>query len=91
MKIPKTLKIGAHTYKISIVEFADGTNGDHSSQTNEIRLNKDDTHTQQVASLIHEILHGINATLSGTEVGHALLEAIAQQFAQVLLDNKMLK
>jgi signal recognition particle receptor subunit beta len=91
MKIPKTLKIGAHTYKVRVMEFTDDANGDQDSRTGEIRINKEDIATQQGASLIHEILHVCNATLSGSEMGHALLEAISQQIYQVLEDNKMLK
>ena len=92
MKIPSELKIGAHTYKVRMMEFSEEScYGDEGFDPQEIRINKKLSETQKVATLFHEILGICNATMHGNDTMHALIEAQAQQLTQVLIDNHLLK
>lgn len=74
-----------------VIEFTDGAYGDEDHSPQEIRINRDLSDTQKMASLIHEVMGVCNATMHGNDLMHALLEAQAQQLTQVLIDNDMLK
>lgn len=92
MKIPKTLKIGGHTFKIDLKSDLKGELGSCDSVKNIIEIDSNAVQSQQEATLIHEIFHAINTTLDGGHnFSHALLDSISEQFYQVLKDNKMLK
>lgn len=45
--------------------------------------------TIQHSTLLHEIFHAMAATLSESPLGHALLDALSEQFYQVLKDNAL--
>lgn len=85
MKLPKKLKIGAHTYTIEIKEL-DNNLGECDRLKNKISLDKRLPHTQLVATLFHEIFHALN-----NETDHEKVDGKAEQLTQVLLDNKLLK
>ncbi len=88
MTIPKYLKIGAHdiVIKIEQSDFEPEACGETDYRKNTIVIDGKLPETQQGATLIHEILHYINASMD-----HTLLESLSQQLYQVLHDNKMLK
>jgi len=90
MKIPKTLKIGGHTFQVEIKEL-DGVLGKTTWDKPKIQIDKDVPKTIQEATLIHEIFHCINTTIDGTHLGHALLDSLSEQFYQVLKDNHLLR
>ena len=85
MKIPKKLKIGAHTYKIQIVKDLDKC-GSTDRMKETISLADWLPKSQLEATLIHEILHAIN-----NEMDHERLDSLAEQLYQVFSDNKLLK
>ncbi len=91
MRIPKSLKIGGHTYSVSIVkpsEVSDDKSAcgatTYSRGVIELNANRMKSHIEQ--TLFHEVFHVLNS-----ELHHALLDSLAQQIYQVLSDNKMLK
>lgn len=89
MKIPNKLKIGGHLYAVVKVpknDLQSESVGCAATSSNKISISLDQTHDQQEATLIHEILHAINATID-----HTLLDSLAEQIYQVLKDNKMLR
>jgi hypothetical protein len=88
MKIPKKLKIGAHTYTVRELEgWQDGEAvGIEDPNKNQITLDSQLSNTRKEAKLFHEIFHVMNYGLD-----HALLDSLAEQLYQVLSDNKLLK
>lgn len=89
MKIPTILKIGGHKVKVSIEDLeAVECSGDWDSTKNLIRIHSEETKSQQEATLLHEIMHAMNANFTES-FGHAFLESFSQQLYQVLKDNKL--
>lgn len=89
MKIPKQLKIGGHlvTVFLDTTKFeTDDKCGHADANKNEIVIDSNLSQSQQESTLLHEILHFINAPLD-----HALLDSLAEQLYQVLKDNNLLK
>ena len=91
MIIPSKLKIGGHQVTIRLDQKLDGKNGESDFTKNEISICKSLPRSQQESTLIHEIFHFMNCTLSDTPLGHALHDSISEQLYQVLSDNNMLK
>lgn len=89
MKIPTHLKIGGHNIKVMLKELPEDIAGASDVHKNEIHINSRLPQSQREASLIHEIFHFLNWTFDSQPLGHALLDAFAEQFYQVLTDNKM--
>ena len=92
MKIPKTLKIGGHTVKVVLVERVDEHDSDGSwdVDTNTIEISNKLPQSQKEATLIHEILHTLNATWGESHMSHSMLAGTAEQLYQVLADNHLL-
>jgi hypothetical protein len=91
MKIPKTLKIGAHTFKVILekpdkLAPEDFTSGLIDDCLNEIVLDASRSRSKVEQALFHEILHALNS-----ELDHALLDSLAEQLYQVFHDNSLLK
>jgi Zn-dependent peptidase ImmA (M78 family) len=89
--IPKILKIGAHTYTIHVVTPPiltedDASQGANCPKRNIIEINSSLAPSHQVVTLLHEILHTLNS-----ELNHVVLDSLAEQLTQVLLDNDLLK
>lgn len=62
MKIPKTLKVGSHLYKIELVKHKDqerGTDnwGKSLMEEKKILIDREMCHSQIIETLIHEIMH----------------------------------
>lgn len=79
----KTLKIGAHKYKIRFVEGLDKL-GVTDRVKGEMIFEKKLLQSQFNATLMHEILHACN-----NEIDHALLDSLAEQLTQVFNDNDL--
>ncbi|HZS47240.1 MAG TPA: hypothetical protein VFC63_19355 [Blastocatellia bacterium] len=88
MNLPKQLKIGGHTYKVEIAEdsFKDAPCGHTDYNDGAIRINKQNTQSEQEQSLIHEAMHVMNKTLN-----HELLDSLSEQIYAFLKDNKLIK
>jgi hypothetical protein len=91
MIIPKTLKIGGHIITVELKE-TDEDSGYTEIGKNKIVLDKDMEQSQLEATLIHEIFHCLNTTFTDKNfLGHSVISSLAEQFYQVLKDNKLLK
>jgi hypothetical protein len=88
MKFPSRLRIGGHSIKVVVCELPEDTDGEFSTDTNIIKISKGLTASQKQATLLHEILHALNAYFD-EEPYHALLESLSQQLYQVLKNNKL--
>jgi hypothetical protein len=85
VNIPKVLKIGAHYVTVKVTPDVPNDNcGQYDIKKNEIQLNENQVQTQLEASLIHEILHAINITMSEQDI-----EFLSQALYQVIKDNKL--
>lgn len=91
MTIPTELKIGGHLVQVIVKEIPeDGFNGEWNAHKLTITIDKDLPESQAGATLLHEILHALNATLGGDKMSHIFLDGLAEQLYQVLSDNKLL-
>ena len=101
MKLPKTIKIGAHNYKIEFPhEFDDGsTSGQCNPSANLIRVADSDVNGPRsdsavLVTIVHEVLHAIdfatNRLVFLGEEGEDLADAFAEMIAQIIIDNKWL-
>ena len=90
MKIPKTVKIGAHTIKVEIKPL-DRDCGYYEHKKGLIVIDADMPQSLQESTFIHEVIHVMNSTISEGTVGHALQDSLAEQLYQVLKENKFLK
>lgn len=88
MNFPKTIKVGAHTIKIVFCELPDGTDGEFTTEDNTIKIDSRLAPSQKQVTLIHEIFHALNSQFD-EDPYHALMESLAQQWFQVLRDNKL--
>lgn len=88
MTIPKKLKIGGHTYAIRQLEgWQEGEAvATEDPKTNTITLDSSLSQSRKEAKLFHEIMHVMNYG-----VDHVWLDGFAEQWYQVLKDNKMLR
>jgi hypothetical protein len=81
MKIPKQIKVGGITYKISIVPMGDDL-GQTDFRTSTIRINEALNEEQKMASFIHELVHCIN-----TQLNEETVDYIALSINQIIKDN----
>jgi hypothetical protein len=86
--IPKKLKIGGHHYTVRLLEgWQEGEAvGTEDPNKNQITLDSELSQSRREAKFFHEIFHVLNYGID-----HALMDSLAEQFYQVLADNKMLK
>lgn len=98
MKIPKTLKIGGHTYQVVVTSNLaerDGNAGATNAMLNLIRL--DDTYpvSRQEETLLHEVLHAVFHQMGMNEFPELqqrqeyIVNTMANGLYQVLKDNKL--
>lgn len=92
MKIPNSLKIGGHTFKVIQKDLKD-LSGETNFCNLEIYINKNTKQSVKEVTLLHEIIcHCINTTFTGdSHKAHAFMDSISEQIYQVLVDNKLLK
>lgn len=90
MRIPTSLKIGAHTVKVVVADAWKSANdslcGEWVPSENTIYINVAMSETLKFGTLIHEAMHVMNSTID-----HPLLDSISEQMTQLLLDNKLVK
>jgi hypothetical protein len=89
MVIPKKIKVGGHTITILFKDIEEC--GLYDDEKGTITIRKKMSKTLQESTLIHEIMHAMNSTLSETREGHTLQDSLAEQLYQVLSENKLLK
>lgn len=90
MKIPESIKVGGHTYKIIFSEtlwIREGNIGQARHNTDqtielEVRLHPDQT----AASFLHEMLHAIDRVYNKGSLAEDEIDAIAEGLFQVLSD-----
>lgn len=92
MRIPKQLKIGAHTYKV-IQKKIDKNCGETDFHKGTITIDTELSESMKGSTLFHEILcHCINTTFTGeAHIAHAFMDSISEQMYAVLSENKLLK
>jgi hypothetical protein len=91
MKIPKKLKIGAHTFTVEFKKLK-GAMAESDYADQKIYIEKDAKQSSQEASFLHEIIcHCINTTFTEDHKAHAMMDSYSEQIYQVLKDNKLLK
>lgn len=88
MKIPTKLKIGGHMVTVLEKEMDDCGTFDDEKMT--ITINSKMPQSRKESTLIHEIMHVFNSTLSESREGHSLQDSLAEQLYQVLKDNKLI-
>lgn len=90
MRIPKTLKIGGHTVKVEIKKLENDC-GFYDNRRGLIVIDSEMPRTLKESTLLHEIIHVLNSTLSEKEIGHMFQDSLAEQLYQVLSENGFLK
>jgi len=105
MKIPKTLKIGAHQYDVIFpYRFQERTDicGLSDDKLRRIMVAEVDGNGEKnpdseiLSIFFHEVLHAIDSVFCGFQIGKEcdvdmLTESLAQGLAQVYVDNPALK
>lgn len=91
MKIPTSLKIGAHHFKVITNEENPSALGETDWEKGTIKIDASVIQSVKEATLIHEIFHVMNSTLGGQQYGHALIDSLSEQFYAVLKENNLLK
>jgi hypothetical protein len=87
--MPEELKIGGHIWKVKLEKLSEDDLGSTDWNTKTILISNELPEDMQHSALLHEILHACNSTWGSTEMGHALLDSIAEQLYQVISDNKL--
>lgn len=88
VKVPDSIKIGGHKYKISfdkLRELADENNyGDINHRRQRIRINPDRPESQRREAFIHEILHCVAHTYGGRpDVEESLISTLSEGLNQM--------
>lgn len=83
MVIPKTIKIGGHTFDVQVTPLDDKC-GDVSRNKGLIRVSSGLTKSNQAVTFLHEIFHVMNGELNET-----IIDSFSEQMYQVLHDNKL--
>lgn len=83
-----TLKIGGHTFQIIQKDLGEDL-GETDFEEGIIYIHHKGPRSIKESTLIHEIFHVMNPTMDTSPDGHRILESLAEQFYQVLADNKM--
>lgn len=86
MIIPKTIKVGAHIYKIIIDNKSGKLCGQTDREKGTITLNGNLMQTEKETTLFYEVLHIINCELSETDI-----DFFANAIYAFLKDNKFIK
>lgn len=89
MQYPTTLKIGAHTYELVFKSHWEGSDEELAYtryEIPEIVINSELPPSRMFSVFLHEGLHVMNPQLS-----HDLLASLAEQTAQLLIDNGFIR
>lgn len=95
MKIPKTLKIGGHIYKVILRDRMKNDGADELGTANifthqKIWINKCQQNSQIESTLFHEIIEVINA-LHKLNLSETVICSLETGLYQVLSDNRLLR
>ena len=83
------MKIGSHRIKIVFAELEED-NAKFDWSKNTITIEESLPPDQMFSALIHEVMHVCNSTLDSSDMGHALLDSLAEQLSDVLIANDMI-
>ena len=83
------MRIGGHRISVVVCDLPEDTYGEFDEKKNEIRISSSLPYSQKEVTLLHELLGVLNPTLHESELGHMLMESIAQQLYQVLKHNPL--
>ena len=88
MKIPNTIKIYTHNYRVELVdgEEVDDDCGECNVARATIKIRKDMAESQQMATLIHEIIHALDSNIK-----EDLVSFLSESLYQVLKENRLIK
>ena len=89
VKVPKQIKIGAHTYSVCYKQFLGkdmGFRGTIEHRLQEIWIDPDNPESQKAETLIHEVLHLIGSVFS-TGLDDSNVDRIAEGFLELLANN----
>jgi len=88
MKIPKTVKIAAHTYHVILCnpDEIQKDCGELNRATLTMKIRKDLPQSAMEETFLHECLHAINGDLSEFQV-----DSLSMALYQFLKENKLLK
>ena len=93
MKIPETLKVGGHTFKIIFdANLIQDRNryAEVNYRTNEITVDPTSCEEQQIESLLHEIIEVIDGHCE-LGLAHQVIKTLSFNLYQALKDNEMLR
>ena len=94
MKIPNKIKILGYDYEVIFRNRGndDGSDnaGTHSSRSQKIWIDSDQSQQQQESTFLHEILEALNYALQ-LEITHKGICSLEAGLYQVLKDNNLLK
>lgn len=91
MKIPRKVKVFAHTYSIKIdplLSIESGTTGRCCSNTLKIELDPNVPESNQADTFLHEIMEALKYQLQ-LDLEHAALSQIATGVLTVIRDNNL--
>ena len=96
MNIPKQIKVGGHTYNISLVKGEDYSKGrDNWGRTyhseKKILIDKEIERTQMEQTFIHEMLHCVDQVYNANSLEEEEITRLAEGLYQVLKDNRLIK
>ena len=90
MKIPKTIKVGGHTYQVVFTEglwMKEGNIGVSHHNTNQIIQIDPKIHPEQIGCTFwHETIHAINRVYNNNQLGESDVDAISEGVFQVFSD-----
>ncbi len=72
-------------------KLPDDRDGEFDSTTNTIYIDSRICKSRAEATLFHEVLHVLNATLGDSNMGHVFLDSLAEQLYSVFKNNNLLK
>lgn len=95
MKIPKTVKVGGHIYKVEITKTSEESKGHNNwGRTNHAKLkiyiDRELATSKQEETYLHELVHAIDFHM-GTKLKEEQVERFSNGLYQVLKDNNLLK
>jgi hypothetical protein len=89
MKIPNSVKIGAHRFDVVKLAMESDTCGSTGGTDNRILINQFIPTSQQEETFFHETLHVIDTQL-GLELSEQQVQSIAHHIYMVLKENNLL-
>lgn len=73
-----------------VIKPMDDKLGDTDWSTSTITIDSALPQSMKEATFFHEIIHCCNSTLGDTDLGHSLIDSLAEQLYQVFKDNELI-